>query len=136
MRLARTSVEKNARCPDGNSIDAQSGIFEYAELAKGTQNTVLRMFAPGESMPTESLERLIKDAVASTDKNYGIREAVKWVDGFEFLQELVDSDLRLLQASRSDFTKETADEGSFTVTKSNVPTSNEIQRGNGRCPRC
>ena len=98
-------LKKNTKIPCKNSIDAQKSIVDYDKLAKSIKYTVSRMFAPGESMPVGSLERLIEDAVASTNENYGIKEAVKWAEGFEFPQDLVDSDRRLLRASGLDFTK-------------------------------
>ena len=56
-------------------------------------------------MPVGGLQQLVRDMVASTDGNYGIREAVRWADGFVFPQELVDCDLRLFRASSLNFTK-------------------------------
>ena len=66
--------------------------------------TATRMFAPEETLPIESLERLAVEAIASSDGNYGVKEAVKWAEGYEFPQDLVDSDLRLFRASQLDFT--------------------------------
>jgi hypothetical protein len=61
------------------------------------------MFAPDELLPRDALEDLAREAIASSDGNYGIQEAVKWAEGFEFPQDLVDSDMRLFRASQLDF---------------------------------
>jgi hypothetical protein len=59
-------------------------------------------FAPDDLLPRDALEELAREAIASSDGNYGIQEAVKWAEGFEFPQELVDSDMRLFRASQLD----------------------------------
>ena len=55
------------------------------------------------SLPREPLEELAREFIASADRSYGIQEAVKWAGGFEFPQNLVDSDMRLFRASQLDF---------------------------------
>lgn len=73
-------------------------------LIQSILKTATRMFAPEAVLPIETLQQLAVDAIASSDGNYGVKEAVKWADGFEFPQDLVDSDLRLFRASQLDFT--------------------------------
>jgi hypothetical protein len=55
-------------------------------------------------MPRKDLEQLAVDDIASGDGNYGIKEAVKGADGYEFPQERADIDLKLFRASALDFT--------------------------------
>jgi hypothetical protein len=88
------------RIGQGANIDSR-GIC--LELILGILKTATRIFAPEEE--GNALEQLAIEAIINTEGNYGIREAVKWADGFEFPQELVDSDLRLFRASALDFTK-------------------------------
>ena len=88
----------------GDEISINSGGM-CPGLILGILKTASRMFAPGEELPSNALQQLAMDAIASTDGNYGIKEAVKWAEGFEFPQELVDSDLKLFRASALDFTK-------------------------------
>ena len=73
------------------------------ELIKSILDTAISMFAPDEGLPKDSLEELAMEAIASADGNYGIQEAVKWAGGFEFPQDLVDSDMRLFRAAQLDF---------------------------------
>ena len=75
-----------------------------SDLLATILETAKRLFSPTEILPSRQLEELIVDAIASSDGNYGISEAIKWAGGFEFPQELVDSDLRLFRASQLDFT--------------------------------
>ena len=70
------------------------------ELILSILKTATRMFAPEAVLPIETLQQLAVEAIASADGNYGVKEAVKWADGFEFPQDLVDSDLRLFKASQ------------------------------------
>jgi hypothetical protein len=51
-----------------------------------------------DELPSNGLKLLAIEAIVNTDGNYGIKEAVKWAEGYEFPQELVDSDLRLFRA--------------------------------------
>ena len=78
---------------------------EADDLMRSIRSTVAQMFAPEEVIPPGSLELLTAEAIASTDGNYGVREAVKWAGGFEFPQDLVDSDLRLFRASGLNFSR-------------------------------
>ena len=73
------------------------------ELIKSILDTAINMFAPEEELPKDTLEELARDAIASADGNYGIQEAVRWAAGFEFPQDLVDSDMRLFRAAQLDF---------------------------------
>ena len=73
------------------------------ELLRSILDTAISMFAPDEALPRATLEELAKEAVASADGNYGIQEAVIWAEGFEFPQDLVDSDMRLFRAAQLDF---------------------------------
>ena len=75
-----------------------------SDLLETILETAKRLFSPNESLPSRQLEELIIEAIASSDGNYGISEAIKWAGGFVFPQELVDSDLRLFRASQLDFT--------------------------------
>ena len=73
------------------------------ELLKSILDTAMSMFAPDEALPRDTLEELAKEAIASADGNYGTKEAVNWAEGFEFPQDLVDSDMRLFRAAQLDF---------------------------------
>jgi hypothetical protein len=72
-------------------------------LIKSILDTAITMFAPDELLPRDALEELAREAIVSSDGNYGIHEAVKWAEGSEFPQELVDSYMRLFRASQLDF---------------------------------
>ena len=84
-------------------IFAREGICP--ELIESVMKTARSMFSPEDNLCEESLIKLIVEAVNSTDGNYGVQEAVKWANGYEFPQHLVDSDLRLLRASQLDFNR-------------------------------
>ena len=73
------------------------------ELIESILRTAMSMFAPDEALPRDDLEELARESIASADGNYGINEAIKWAKGFEFPQDLVDSDMRLFRASQLDF---------------------------------
>ena len=73
------------------------------EIIKSVLDTATSMFSTDEILPRDALEHLPRESIASADGNYGIQEAVKWAEGFEFLQNLVDSDMRLFRASQLDF---------------------------------
>ena len=60
------------------------------ELLKSILDTAMSMFAPDEALPRDTLEELAKEAIASADGNYGIKEAV-------------DRDMRLFRAAQLDF---------------------------------
>ena len=75
-------------------IFAREGICP--ELIESVMKTARSMFSPEDNLCEESLIKLIVEAVNSTDGNYGVQEAVKWANGYEFPEHLVDSDLRLL----------------------------------------
>ena len=74
-------------------------------LILSIMETATKLFAPEEILPCNRLEELVVEAIVSADGNYGEGEANKWANGYEFPQELVDSDLRLFQASQLDFTQ-------------------------------
>ena len=74
-------------------------------LIKSIMVTAKRMFASDNDLSSHALEQLMADAIASSDNSYGVKEAVKWAEGYEFPQALVDSDLRLFRAAHLDFTK-------------------------------
>ena len=84
-------------------IVARKGVCP--ELVQSVMKTASSMFSPEDNLCEKSLINLIVEAIASTDRNYGIQEAVKWANGYEFPQHLVDSDLRLFRASQLDFDK-------------------------------
>ena len=84
--------------------EVSAGVMSDKVL-QDIKDTVVRMFAPDEDIPEEHLGRLAREAVASTDGSFGVKEAVRWADGFTFPQSLVDSDLRLFRASGLDFTR-------------------------------
>ena len=75
------------------------------ELIESVMKTAVSMFSSQDSLSYEALTDLVIEAIASTDGNFGVQEAVKWANGYEFPQELVDSDLRLFRASQLDFNK-------------------------------
>ena len=75
------------------------------ELIVSVMKTAVSMFSSQDNLSYESLTNLVVEAIASTDGNFGVQEAVKWAAGYEFPQELVDSDLRLFRASQLDFNK-------------------------------
>ena len=77
----------------------------HPELIESVMKTAVSMFSSQDSLSYDSLTNLIIEAVASTDGNFGVQEAVKWANGYEFPQELVDSDLRLFRASQLDFNR-------------------------------
>lgn len=74
-------------------------------LILSIMETAKKLFAQEEILPCNRLEELVVEAIMSADGNYGEGEAIKWANGYEFPQELVDSDLRLFQASQLDFTQ-------------------------------
>ena len=84
-------------CADRRGI-SPGLILSIMEKAK-------KRFAQEEILPCNRLEELVVEAIMSADRNYGEGEAIKWANGYEFPQELVDSDLRLFQASQLDFTQ-------------------------------
>lgn len=84
-------------------IVARKGVCP--ELVQSVMKTASSMFSPEDNLCEKSLINLIVEAIASTDGNYGIQEAVKWANGYEFPQHLVDSDLRLFRASQLGFDK-------------------------------
>jgi histone H3/H4 len=61
-------------------------------LIKSILDTAITIFASDELLPRAAFEKLAREAIASSDGNYSIQEAVKWAEGFEFLQEFFDSD--------------------------------------------
>ena len=95
-------VSRSGRIGDRVNVDS-AGMSP--DLILGILKTAARMFVPSEELPSSTLQQLAMEAIASTDGNYGIREVVKWTQSYEFPQELVDSDLRLLRSSALDFTK-------------------------------
>ena len=84
-------------------IVARKGVCP--ELVESVMKTASSMFSSEDDLCEEGLINLIVEAIASTDGNYGIQEAIKWANGYEFPQHLVDSDLRLFRASQLDFNK-------------------------------
>ena len=93
----------------GRAADRKSNLDDVQrermspELIKSILDTAISMFAPDEGLPKDTLEELARESIASADGNYGIQEAVKWAGGFEFPQDLVDSDMRLFRAAQLDF---------------------------------
>ena len=57
-------------------------------------------FAPGETLPGDELRRLIAEAIRVSDECYGVQAAIAWAGGYEFPQELLDSDLRCFKAAQ------------------------------------
>lgn len=90
-------------CAVVSSSKGETDIEVCQELVDGIMKTATSMFAAEHSLSRRELEKLVIEAVVSTDGNYGIQEANKWADGYQFPQELVDSDLRLFRASSLDF---------------------------------
>ena len=77
----------------------------HPELIESVMKTAVSIFSSQDSLSYDSLTNLIIEAIASTDGNFGVLEAVQWANGYEFPQELVDSDLRLFRASQLDFNR-------------------------------
>ena len=65
--------------------------------------TARSYFGYGVPLPTKSLRSLIREGIRVSDENYGVETAIAWAEGYEFLQELVDSDLRCFRAAQLDF---------------------------------
>ena len=65
--------------------------------------TAIAYFAPGELLPREPLRFLIQKAIRVSDENHGVEAVVAWAEGYEFPQELLDSDIRCFQAAQLDF---------------------------------
>ena len=74
-----------------------------AALASSILKTAVTYFAPGELIPRSALEEIIEGAIKVTDQNYGVEAAVAWAEGYQFPRDMVDSDLRCLQAAQLDF---------------------------------
>lgn len=103
--VGEVRASSNATAPWLEERDGGNRDGMCPELILSILKTAERMFAPDDSLPSSVLEQLAVDAIASSDENYGMKEAVKWAKGYEFPQELVDSDLRLFRASSLNFTK-------------------------------
>lgn len=114
MRQGRESVPTSKRrnglgvkvVEVANASESYADIKDISpSLILSIMETATQLFAPQEILPYNQLEELVVEAIASADGNYGEGEAIKWADGYEFPQELVDSDLRLFRASQLDFTQ-------------------------------
>ena len=99
--VGRPPTEKSRAVVQSNKGGPGGEVCQ--ELVTGIMKTATSMFAAEHSLSREKLEKLVVEAIVSTDGNYGIQEANKWVDGYQFPQELVDSDLRFFRASSLDF---------------------------------
>ena len=60
-------------------------------------------FAYEGEISRSSLEDLIREAIRETDEDFGAQAAVAWAAGYQFPQEMLDSDLRCFQAAQLDF---------------------------------
>ena len=74
-------------------FDMQNEIMECAAA----------YFLEGVAPPRETLRITIAEAVEAASTNYGIAEANEWANGFEFPQDVLDSDLRCFRAAQLDF---------------------------------
>ena len=108
-KLRKGEVKRSTKAQVDRAADHRlgSGRVKVGEMSpeviKSVLDTAMSMFAPDEILPRDALEDLARESIASADGNYGIQEAVKWAEGFEFPQNLVDSDMRLFRASQLDF---------------------------------
>ena len=72
-------------------------------LVKAIIKTAVSYFGYGVPLPAEALRSLIQEAVHVSDENYGVQAAIAWAEGYEFPQEMLDSDLRCFRAAQLDF---------------------------------
>jgi histone H3/H4 len=49
-------------------------------LIKSILDTAITIFASDELLPRAAFEKLAREAIASSDGNYSIQEAVKWAE--------------------------------------------------------
>ena len=78
---------------DDKDMDMQIEIMECAAA----------YFLDGETPARETLQNTTAEAVEAADTNYGVAEANEWANGFQFPQDVLDSDLRCFRAAQLNF---------------------------------
>ena len=73
------------------------------ELVQQILQSASDYFAHGEHLPRAPLESLFREAIRTSDDVYGVEAALKWAEGYEFPQAMLDSDLRCFRAAQLDF---------------------------------
>ena len=84
------------------SAPAKSPVIPES-LVREILKTAMSYFGYGVPLPAEALRSLIQEAVRVSDENYGVQAAIAWAEGYEFPQEMLDSDLRCFRAAQLDF---------------------------------
>ena len=87
---------------ESRGVAVNPGISDY--LIREILATATAYFPHEEILPMALLHRIIIEAIHLTDENYGVNAAITWAEGYEFPQELVDSNVRCLRAAGLDFT--------------------------------
>ena len=84
---------------------SEAGILNAEDREK--QLEIMRCattyFLNGAPAPIEALQATIAEAVEAASVIYGVAEAIEWADGFEFPQDVLDSDLRCFRAAGLNF---------------------------------
>ena len=96
--MIRDQSEKEA--PSSGVVPLMS---EYSTMASSILRTAMTYFSPREEIPRLVLENTIEEAIKVSDENFGIQAAVAWAGGYEFPQEMIESDLRCFKAAQLDF---------------------------------
>ena len=104
---ARSSVARGIQSESETATARSSAAKKQSEDDSAMELEILNCattyFLNGEIPPTESLQATIAEAVEAASTNYGVAEAIDWADGFEFPQDMLDSDLRCFRAAQLDF---------------------------------
>jgi hypothetical protein len=103
LRADSTIVLNGKVCDVGEIPRSGEVSLMDEELVNKLFNTVSRYFQVGRGDSKDTVRELIREAIESSDTNYGVAEAIEWGAGFVWDQEKVDNDLRLLKEADWDF---------------------------------
>ena len=99
---APSPTQRESRPEVTRGVEKSNGVA-LSESAPTIGAWIRACFPSGAPTSKAGIEELIAEAVEAARSDFGVEAANEWANGYAFSSEIVDSDVRCLQAAQLDF---------------------------------